>query len=95
MEVSVKIDPLDFIDTEYRPFVEYSTPSDRTLEGLGFARNLLKTLESRCLRQLRRHVHIIPGLDGGPDVRMLVFDPSPAASSRPAVLLIHGGGMII
>jgi acetyl esterase len=38
--------------------------------------------------------HAAPGRDGAPDVGVLVFTP-PDEKIRPAILHIHGGGMVI
>lgn len=37
----------------------------------------------------------IPGPAGAPDVRVLVYAPIEAASPRPAILHIHGGGYVV
>ena len=38
----------------------------------------------------------IPGLDGAPAVRVLIYSPpAPATQSRPGLLHIHGGGFIL
>jgi acetyl esterase/lipase len=37
----------------------------------------------------------VPGLDGAPDVRVLVYTPQGTASGRPGYLHIHGGGYIL
>jgi len=36
-----------------------------------------------------------PGLDGAPDVRLLVYTPPGARSLRPAYLHLHGGGFVM
>lgn len=38
-------------------------------------------------------VRTIPGPDG--DVELYLYDPAPGSSGRPALLHIHGGGMIV
>ena len=37
----------------------------------------------------------VPGPQGAPDVRVLVYHPSSRSTSLPAILWIHGGGYII
>lgn len=37
----------------------------------------------------------IPGPDGAPHVRVIVFTPTQMPSPRPALLDIHGGGMVL
>jgi len=36
----------------------------------------------------------VPGLDGAPDVRVLLHRPAGAEAAAPAILYIHGGGMV-
>jgi len=36
----------------------------------------------------------IPGSNGAPDVGVVIFDPAPKSTNRPAILYIHGGGYI-
>jgi acetyl esterase/lipase len=37
----------------------------------------------------------VPGPDGAPDVRVLVYRPTTASAPRPAILHIHGGGYVL
>ncbi|MEY2925819.1 MAG: hypothetical protein RL367_296 [Pseudomonadota bacterium] len=39
--------------------------------------------------------HQAPGRDGAPEVQVLVLDPPSDNRARPAILHIHGGGMVI
>ncbi|MGR3322210.1 MAG: alpha/beta hydrolase [Pseudooceanicola sp.] len=39
-----------------------------------------------------RHV---PGPEGAPDVRVLVYRPEAAGQARPAILHFHGGGLVV
>ena len=41
------------------------------------------------------HEQFVPGPQGEPDVRVLVYRPSDRSTPLPAVLYIHGGGYII
>jgi acetyl esterase/lipase len=36
----------------------------------------------------------IPGPKGVPEIPLVIFDPEPGATSRPALLYIHGGGYV-
>lgn len=38
--------------------------------------------------------HMVPGRYGAPDVPVFVYDPPGTTGQRPAILHIHGGGMI-
>jgi triacylglycerol lipase len=44
---------------------------------------------------VRREERFVPGLNGAPDVRVLVYTPPGAATARPAYLHIHGGGYVL
>lgn len=39
--------------------------------------------------------HFVPGPQGAPDVRVLVYQPTTRSTSLPALLWIHGGGYVI
>lgn len=39
--------------------------------------------------------HFVPGPDGAPDVRVIIYSPPGAAAPRPALLYIHGGGYVV
>jgi acetyl esterase/lipase len=42
-----------------------------------------------------RTEHVIPGLDGDPDVGILWYEPADRATPAPCMVWIHGGGFII
>lgn len=45
--------------------------------------------------RVRSRDEIVPGPDGAPDVAVRVYTPvAPAATPRPGVFFVHGGGMI-
>jgi acetyl esterase/lipase len=37
----------------------------------------------------------VPGVEGAPDVRVLIYTPKNAAGPLPALLWIHGGGYVL
>lgn len=37
---------------------------------------------------------LIPGSKGAPDVGLVIFDPAPSSTNRPAILYMHGGGYV-
>ena len=50
---------------------------------------------SEALRNVRREVRHVPGPDGAPDVRVLVYTPGDRGDATlPAMLHIHGGGFV-
>jgi acetyl esterase/lipase len=42
----------------------------------------------------QRELHI-PGFEGGPDVRILLFEPVERVRPTPAIVYIHGGGFVL
>jgi acetyl esterase len=44
------------------------------------------------LRDVRREQVVVPGRDGAPDVRALVYHPPPTAAPSPVLVYFHGGG---
>ncbi|NML87634.1 alpha/beta hydrolase [Sphingobium sp. TB-6] len=44
---------------------------------------------------LKMYEERIPGLDGAPDVRLIITAPKASGSGRPGILHIHGGGYIM
>ncbi len=48
------------------------------------------------LLAIQREERTIPGTDGAPEVRLLIYrPPGKAAAPRPAVLNVHGGGFVL
>lgn len=50
---------------------------------------------SEAQQAVRCDERFIPGLNGAPDVRVLVYTPPGVAAARPAFLHIHGGGYVL
>ncbi|ARR55240.1 arylesterase [Rhizorhabdus wittichii DC-6] len=44
---------------------------------------------------LKMYEEHVPGIDGAPDVRLIITAPKASGSGRPAILHIHGGGYIM
>src|SRR5436309_13270344 len=42
-----------------------------------------------------RQERFVPGLDGAPDVRVLIYQPPGQTAPSPAVLHVHGGGFVL
>jgi triacylglycerol lipase len=83
------------VDPEVLPLLEM-------LPGFSFSTELLPTIragfgsvEGQPEPALKGVWHTAPGRDGAPDVPLLVLNPPSANTARPAVLHIHGGGMVI
>ena len=87
------------VDPQLLPFLEQYPRYDLTdallpqiraglLERMGAARTSSDYPEIKCYEQR------IPGCDGDPDVRLLVYEP-PTGARRPALLHIHAGGHVM
>ncbi|WP_068076586.1 alpha/beta hydrolase [Novosphingobium lentum] len=84
------------VDPEVLPIIELLPVSDMTRASLPEARltaseSMVAMFDPALVPQRRT----VPGHDGAPDVAVLVFDPATSDAIRPAVLHIHGGGMVI
>ena len=87
------------VDPELLPFLEQYPRYDLTdvmlpqiraglLERMGAARTSTAYPDIKC------HEQRIPGCDGDPDVRLLIYEP-PTGTRRPALLHIHAGGHVM
>ena len=92
-------DPRRLVDPELLPFLDQYPRYDLTdallpqiraglLERMGAARTSSDYPEIKCYEQR------IPGCDGDPDVRLLIYEPLTGAR-RPALLHIHAGGHVM
>jgi len=86
---------LPLIDPEIAPMLDIVPRLQLSDETVAATRQLLNTpnpaLPPCPLEPVARSA---PGVDGAPDVPLLVFDP-PGRSHRAAILHIHGGGMVV
>ena len=86
---------------ELRPALEMFPAADYSLEdGLQQRREAMGTMPRpplpEALLAAQVEEHHVPGLNGAPDVRLLLYSPpTPARSPRPAILHVHGGGYVI
>ena len=87
------------VDPELLPFLEQYTRYDLTdallpqiraglLERMGAGRTSTDYPDIKCYEQR------IPGCEGDPDVRLLIYEP-PGGAHRPALLHIHAGGHVM
>jgi triacylglycerol lipase len=91
------------VSPEFLEALDRFPAMELTDELLAYARAGLgdnPALQQPALTPEQEAVHcderFAPGLDGAPDVRMLVYRPAEDAGvSRPAYLYIHGGGYVL
>jgi acetyl esterase/lipase len=85
------VDPELVPGLEAFPGLELDTERLATLRAGG----LLMQAPGQKLPEIEVSERAIPGPPGAPDVRLLLYRPKAAGSSRPAVLHIHGGGYVL
>lgn len=93
-------DPITRVAPELRDVLAAFPAADYDNWPLQERRESMKTMErpplAPELQVVRREERHVPDLNGAPDVRVLVYTPpSTAASARPAILHVHGGGYVI
>jgi acetyl esterase len=83
------------VDPELLPLIDMAPARAFTRENLAEARvqadQRLEFLPEPPIAYTR---HMAPGVDGAPDVPVLLFTPA-QERLRPAILYIHGGGMVV
>ena len=86
------------IDPELLPLLELAPGIDMTLERVAVRReefNQMNVLGDADAAEVdRKEVHV-PGLDGDPPVRCLVYTPKGRATPSPVYLHLHGGGYMV
>ena len=89
------------VDPETLPLLDFFQPFEFTVATLPAIRERQIALQAGMpdLAELypgvTRTEHSIPGLDGDPDVGILLYEPAEHGTSAPAMVWIHGGGFII
>lgn len=83
------------VDPELLPLIDLAPADGITHANLATTR---AAMEERFTGLPRPDVvptrHSAPGRNGAPDVAVFVYDPPATSGLRPAILHIHGGGMI-
>ncbi|HET8850936.1 MAG TPA: alpha/beta hydrolase [Ktedonobacteraceae bacterium] len=88
------------IDPELIPLLDMLPPLNPTRESLPHIRAIFKEMAAQMLAALPESPdisvseHHIPGPQGEPDVRVLVYLPKNASTPTPALLWMHGGGYL-
>jgi acetyl esterase len=83
------------VDPETLPILEMLPQFSFSAELLPTIRAGFGNTEGQPEPAMRGVWHKAPGRDGAPEVPLLVLNPPSANSARPAILHIHGGGMVI
>lgn len=89
------------VDPELEAGLQSHLPSTLDGETLGQYRSMLFDMVAAIpkvmteeMAAVRFEDRKIPGLEGEPDVRVLIYAPAKAATPLPAILHIHGGGFV-
>ncbi|NQE64429.1 alpha/beta hydrolase [Caulobacter sp. RHG1] len=84
------------VDPQLLPLLELVPPLRLSEEVLPAMRSRPRMFQPdpADLERTDLEIRKIPGPAGAPEVEILVYTPRQAASSRPAVLHIHGGGYV-
>ncbi|MEN3974675.1 alpha/beta hydrolase [Emcibacter sp. SYSU 3D8] len=86
------------VDPELLPMLDMFPPSSFSLETLPVIRaGMMEMLKAAPVPEVPVDVaeRRVPGPDGAPDIRLLIYTPQGDAAPRPAFLHIHGGGYVV
>ena len=92
---------IHLVDPELVAMLDLFPPIELTDETLGQARTMIEAMRSQMLAGLPEFPDIsvserfVPGPEGAPDVRVLVYLPTTVQGPLPALLWIHGGGYVM
>lgn len=90
----VTADPISLVDPELRPILEQIPPLDLGMDNLHAVRSA-QFPPARPAPAVQPHDRHIRGGEGNPALRLVVLDPAPTRSNKPAILHIHGGGLVV
>jgi acetyl esterase/lipase len=89
------------VDPELVAMLDQFPALELTAETLGQIRDMMQAMRSQTPPNLPAFPDIavserfVPGPEGAPDVRVLVYLPTSVQGTLPALLWIHGGGYVI
>lgn len=93
------IDLLASVDEHHAAVLSFLPEDFLDLTDIDAARTRIDALLSAAVPELPATVAItermVPGHDGDPDVRVKVYTPANAPAAAPAMLWMHGGGMVL
>lgn len=67
----------------------------RKLRAVRWLTGLRRTPRPPTLDDVRAEDHVVPGVDGAPDVAVRLYQPVERTGPVPALVWIHGGGFIL
>lgn len=86
------------VDPELLPLVKHMPTRPFSAETLAEDRETMRALWAAYVRPtddgVQRTERFIPGPEGAPDMRVVIFEPERRVGTVPALLFIHGGGFV-
>lgn len=90
------MDTHPLVDPELLPALDAMPPFEVTAENLTAVRQNLWAMDAPTPADVTIEARHVPGLEGDPDVPVILTRPTrPAAGRRPAVLMLHSGGYVM
>lgn len=87
-------DPLGLVDPELRPILDRIPPLHLGMDNLQAVRGA-QFPPALPLPAIQPRDRFIAGGEGNSKLRIVVLDPAPERSAKPAILHIHGGGLVV
>lgn len=91
--------PKSVVNPEFLPVLE-KMPSFDGLSGMSLPEvretflTSVRLIEGKPLPDVEAQEEYVPGLNNAPDVRILTYSPRKSAPRAPAMIYIHGGGLV-
>ena len=89
---------LHLVDPDLHALAEAFPADPITRENLGELREVGKAMTvpgDPDAHDVSRSEMFIAGLDGAPEIRLLIYRPNKAEPQAPSILHIHGGGYVV
>ncbi len=93
-EAAAMANPISLVDPELRPILERIPPLDLGMDNLAAVRSAQfpPALPAPGIQPMERHIR---GGNSNTALRLVILDPAPTRSNKPAILHIHGGGLVV
>lgn len=91
--------PKSVVNPEFLPVLE-KMPSFDGLSGMSLPEvretflTSVRLIEGKPLPDVEAQEEYVPGLNNAPDVRILTYSPRKSTPRAPAMIYIHGGGLV-
>jgi len=68
--------------------------NDQSIKDIRFMMNSMVQIVDDLPSEVSRQQFFIPGVIDSPEIRVLIYTPGHSTSKHPALLHMHGGGMV-